>query len=214
MGWKMKGMWITFEGIDGSGKSTLIQQVYNYFKDKQFSVVMTKEPGGTEAGVQLREIVMTPRKNKLLSFTELLIFEADRHETYSKVIAPNLKKGALVLSDRGIDGSIAYQGFGRGLDVGLIDNLTNISTNGQKPDLTILIHIEPKIAIKRVSERNGKRLDQFMLENKEFFSKVSNGFLFTARREPERIFIVDGDLPKNEIVKLTIDIIEKKLGSL
>lgn len=208
----MKAAWVTFEGIGGSGKSTVVNEVYDYFEKKlKKKVIVTREPGGTLAGAELREVVLKSRNDKLLPLTELLLFVADRHETYKKIVEPNIKQGVLVLSDRGLDGSLAYQGFGRGLDMKLIETLNNFSTNRTKPNLTILLDIEPNLSIKRMNQRKEIEQDQFDTERLEFQIKVREGFLYLAKQNPERIVVVDASRAPEEVKKKVIEIITEKL---
>ncbi|WP_127588847.1 dTMP kinase [Paenibacillus koleovorans] len=208
----MKAAWVTFEGIGGSGKSTVVNEVYDYFEKKlKKKVIVTREPGGTLAGAELREVVLKSRNDKLLPLTELLLFVADRHETYKKIVEPNIKQGVLVLSDRGLDGSLAYQGFGRGLDMKLIETLNNFSTNKTKPNLTILLDIEPNLSIKRMNQRKEIEQDQFDTERLEFQIKVREGFLYLAKQNPERIVVVDASRAPEEVKKKVIEIITEKL---
>jgi dTMP kinase len=201
----VKGLWITFEGIGGSGKSTQAGLLYEYFNRKSINAVLTKEPGGTEIGSLLRNILVNNLDVKLESLSELFLFEADRHETFKKIVEPNSEEGIITISDRGIDGSIAYQGFGRGLDINMISTLTNLATNNRKPEVTILVDIEPEIAQKRIALRDNKTIDKFDLEKVEFQSRVRNGFLYAAEKDPNRVKIVDG---KKDVQSLHKDIIK------
>ncbi len=201
----MKGLWITFEGIGGSGKSTQVGLLYGYLKKHLLNVVSTKEPGGTILGGSLRNILVNNLEVSPERLSELFLFEADRHETFKKIVEPNIRVGIITISDRGIDGSIAYQGFGRGLNVDMINTLTNLATDNKKPDLTILVDLAPEIAQERIAQRDNKNLDKFDLEEIEFQKRVRTGFLFAARNDPGRIKIVDG---KKEVEPLHKDIVE------
>ncbi|MBD8591208.1 dTMP kinase [Peribacillus simplex] len=205
----MYGKWITFEGIGGSGKSTQVQLLYDWLKVRNVPVIKTMEPGGTPFGQEIRKIVKAPRSPKLYPFTEFMLFEADRHETIKNVILPSLNEGKIVISDRGIDGTIAYQGFGRNINIELIDMMTNKATESLKPNLSILIDIDTKIAQKRIKKRTDAELDQFDLENIQFQDKVREGFIFTAKRDPERIKVIDGTLTQQEILEKIINLFEK-----
>ncbi|MEK3807780.1 dTMP kinase [Bacillus sp. FSL H8-0547] len=207
----MKGLWITFEGIGGSGKSTQAGLLYEYLKKQSINVALTKEPGGTLIGGLLRNILVTNLDVKPESLSELFLFEADRHETFKKIVEPNSKEGVITISDRGIDGSIAYQGFGRGLDINIISTLTNLATNNRKPDITFLVDIEPKIAQKRIALRDNKTLDKFDLEKIDFQSRVREGFLYTAEKDPDRIKIVDGTKDFQSLNKDIVQIIESQM---
>ncbi|UFT99375.1 dTMP kinase [Radiobacillus kanasensis] len=207
----MMGLWITFEGIGGSGKSTQADFLYEYFKKQSMNVVLTKEPGGTVIGGLLRNILVINLDVKPESLSELFLFEADRHETFKKIVEPNIKEGIITISDRGIDGSIAYQGFGRGLDINMISTLTNLATDNKKPDITILIDIEPEIAEKRIALRDNKTMDKFDLEKVDFQSRVRDGFLYTAEKDPNRVKIVDGTKDVQSLHKDIIQIIDSQI---
>ncbi|MCT1538516.1 MULTISPECIES: dTMP kinase [Lysinibacillus] len=204
----MTGKWITFEGIGGSGKTTQINLLYKYLKNQTCDVILTKEPGGTAIGEILREILVNNFELKLESLSELFLFEADRHETVKKVVNPNIELGKLVLSDRGIDGSVAYQGFGRKLEIEVIHYLTSLATEDKAPDLTILIDINPEIAHQRIINRNNVNIDKFDLEKIQFQTNVRNGFLYMAKQNPKRIIIVDGSLSVEELHQTIVDIVK------
>jgi len=194
------GKWITFEGIGGSGKSTQVELVYNWLIQKNFSVINTLEPGGTDFGKDIRKMVKQTRDPKLNPFTELMLFQADRHETIKQLVQPGLHRGEIVISDRGPFGTIAYQGFGRGISLDLIDKLTIEATEDSKPHLTVLLDIDPRIAQKRINERLDEEHDQFDLEELEFQENVRNGFIYASKKnKSEQVFIIDGSQSKEEI---------------
>ncbi|ALC91535.1 hypothetical protein AM500_18400 [Bacillus sp. FJAT-18017] len=205
----MSGKWVTFEGIGGSGKTTQINILYNWLNDRKIPVVKTMEPGGTNFGQDVRNMVKTPRQPKLNPFTEFMLFEADRHETVKNVIQPSLNEGKIIISDRGIDGTCAYQGFARGINIELIDLMTHEATEGTKPNLTILLDIDPMIAQRRISKRMDTEIDQFDLETIQFQKKVREGFLYTAQRDKKRVHVIDATLTQQEISKKVIDLIKK-----
>lgn len=205
----MTGKWITFEGIGGSGKTTQVELFHNWLKDRNILVVKTMEPGGTTFGQEIRTIVKTPRQPKLNAFTEFMLFEADRHETIKNVIQPSLNEGKIIISDRGIDGTIAYQGFGRKINIELIDMMTNEATEGTKPNLTILLDIDSRIAQKRINKRTDSEIDQFDLETIQFQDKVREGFLYAAQRDSKRVHVIDGTLTQQEISEKIIKLFEK-----
>jgi len=193
------GKWITFEGIGCSGKSTQVETIVKWLRESGFDVVATKEPGGTEVGAELREMVKKPRTQKLQAYTELMIFEADRHETIKQIVQPGIEKGKIVISDRGIDGSIAYQGFGRQMDLNLISGLTQRATEGLEPHLTVFIDISIDTHLARMAQRNSEDEDQFDLEARAFQERVRQGFLHAAEQSPHRVRIVDGALSSEEV---------------
>jgi|Deesub1362B_J571_1020462.scaffolds.fasta_scaffold00050_40 dTMP kinase len=190
------GFFISFEGIEGSGKSTLAERFYEKFKDYGFPVIFTREPGGTEAGERIRDIILN-EKFDIDPYTELLLFLSARKENVKKIILPALKEGKIVVCDRFDDSSFAYQGFGRGIPLRWITRLNKMVTDGLKPDLTFLIDITPETGFSRI-----ERKDRIEKENKHFHEKVRKGFLTLARRAKKRIKVVDGN--KNIIDNLKI----------
>ncbi|WP_324729434.1 dTMP kinase [Lysinibacillus fusiformis] len=203
------GKWITFEGIGGCGKGTQIELIYNWLIEQDIQIVKTKEPGGTEFGSSIRKLVLPDQHPKLSPFTELMLFQADRHETVKQIIIPALNQGAIVLSDRGPFGTIAYQGFGKGVDLDLIDKITVEATEGRKPDFTFLLDIDPEIAKKRIKERNNSEIDQFDLEEIQFQEKVRKGFIDAAKNDKaKKVFTIDGSKQIQEIHYEIINIFE------
>lgn len=167
-----RGILIAIEGIDGSGKSTLANHLYNALQQKYSHVKLTKEPGDTEVGKKIREIVQT-QATPLDSKTEFLLFAADRAEHFSKIIEPLLKQNYLIISDRLADSSLAYQGYGRGLDKDKIKLINAWAMNNRQPDLTVFVKIPIKTALKRIQQRN-EAVSAF--EKKSFLEKVAAGF--------------------------------------
>lgn len=204
----MGGKWITFEGIGGSGKTTQLNLLYSYLKSRSIDVILTKEPGGTVIGEKLRELLVNNLEIKLERLSELFLFEADRHETIKKIVEPNVKLGKFVISDRGIDGSVAYQGFGREIDLEVIDYLTSLATENKQPDLTILIDIDPEIAQQRIANRNNVGIDKFDLEKLQFQANVRKGFLYMAKQNPKRIVTVDGTLSIEDLHQKIVDLVK------
>ncbi len=182
------GKFITFEGIDGCGKSTQIELLAQTLTSKGILVLKTKEPGGTQLGVVLRKMLLDDPM-VLNSYAELLLFLADRIEHIHKVIVPALQKGIWVLSDRYWDSTLAYQGYGRKLDLKWIQDLANSEPLCLKPDLTFLMDISVEESIKR---RLSKKADKMETESKKFLEDVRSGFLQLAQKEKERILLVDG----------------------
>ncbi len=175
----MKGKFIVFEGIDGSGKTTQINQLSKWLISTNLipennQLVITREPGGTELGKSIRSLLLdTSREKSPDSITELLLYAADRSQHVNEVIRPNLNKGNWVISDRYCGSTLAYQGYGRKLDIKLIKDLETIATQGISPDITFLLDITVEESIKRRINRQEDRIEQ---EGREFLSNVSLGF--------------------------------------
>ncbi len=194
----MKGKLITFEGIEGCGKSTQVGLVHRALSERGVSAILTREPGGTEIGSQIRRILLDPRHGSLTPVAELLLYAADRAQHIREKIVPALGQGKVLLCDRFTDATLAYQGYGRGLDPGLITKLNRIATGGCVPDRTILIDLPVKIGLDRANQRNranGVTGTEGRFEEEEiaFHNRVREGYLSLAARDPERIRVVRGD---------------------
>ena len=189
-------MLISFEGIDGSGKSTQARLLYDYLRGKGKKVNLYREPGGTQVGERIREIL---KGFDVSPVGELFLFEASRAELVLK-IKEDLKDGGVVILDRFTDSTVAYQGYGRGLDIEFVKRLNDFATGGLKPDITFLLDIDPEEALKRISSK-----DRF--ENLEFLQRVRAGFLNLAREEENRIAVLDATKGKEEVFREILKIL-------
>jgi dTMP kinase len=206
---------ITIEGGDGTGKSTQIRTLESYLMQRDFACVMTREPGGTALGSLIRKVLLEVGSHEIASSTELFLYLADRAQHVNEVILPALKSDKIVLCDRFTDSTVAYQGYGRGIELGLLRQLNDIADQGVHPDLTILLDCPVSVGLARTARRQtaaGRRQeDRFEREKIEFHEKVRAGFLEMARTEPERFRIVDAT-PSSEEVTLRIKrIIDREL---
>tara|TARA_Y100001934_G_scaffold148596_1_gene178240 strand:- start:574 stop:1200 length:627 start_codon:yes stop_codon:yes gene_type:complete len=201
----MNPLFITLEGIEGSGKSTNIKVINNYLKDKNINYINTREPGGSEVGDQLRNILLNTEK-ELSNQTELLLMLADRVNHIETVIQPNLEKGITVISDRFMDSSYAYQGGGR--EMGL-DNITKIieGLNIIQPNLTLLFDLPVEMALERARKRS--ELDRFESEDYNFHQKIRETYLFLAKENSERIKIIDAAKDIKEVESQVVKELEK-----
>ncbi len=204
-------MFVTFEGIEGCGKTTQAKLLCEALVDRGYSVVFTREPGGTPAAEELRSFLLKPREERFPPFAELSVYEAARAFHVENLIKPSLKEGAVVICDRFIDSTLAYQGYGRGIDLSLVERLNREATGGLKPDLTVLIDLPVEEAFKRISERRKDRMES---ESLKFHQSVREGFLEIARREPERFLIVDGMREVEELHTLILGEVLGRLGAL
>lgn len=210
----MKGTFITFEGIEGSGKTTQIVLLANYLKSHGVKIVLTREPGGTMIGDQIRKILLDPANKALDPSAELLLYAASRAQHLSEVILPALAAGTIVLCDRFSDATLAYQGYGRGLDMNMIRELDRIVTAGMRPDITVLLDINAATGLARARRRNNSRglEGEARFENEEiaFHERVRQGYLTLAKQEPERIRVVDAspspDRIEMEIRKIVVTV--------
>jgi len=181
------GTFITLEGPEGAGKTTQVRLLSAKLDAANVPYVLTRDPGGTPLGKQIRHILLKPG-NPVAPMAELLLYQADRAQNINEVILPGLKAGKLVICDRYIDSSIAYQGFGRDIDLKLIEQLNNMSTQGLKPELTLLFDIESEAGLGRLHPGGHDRMEK---EAIEFHHKVRQGYLTLAKQEPERFRIID-----------------------
>ncbi|MCS7208472.1 MAG: dTMP kinase [Fimbriimonadales bacterium] len=178
---------ITFEGIEGAGKTTLASHLAQWLQTQGIPVLLTREPGGSPMGESLRPLLL---HQTIDPYTELFLFLADRREHTLRVIRPALHSGTWVLCDRYADSTLVYQGYGRGLDIALIRQLNAIATNGLTPDLTVLIDLPVEVALARANTPN-----RFEAEGLAFHQRIREGYLQEAARAPERFLILDGQAP-------------------
>ncbi|WXT99501.1 MAG: Thymidylate kinase [Catillopecten margaritatus gill symbiont] len=182
------GKFITIDGVEGAGKSTQINFICDYLKDKGVNVMLTREPGGTEIGEKIRELLLST-DSKMHSDTELLLMFAARNEHIHSKILPTLEKGDWVLSDRFTDASYAYQGGGRGLDIERITQLEKWIMQNFTPDMTLLLDVPVEIGMQRVESRGAK--DRIEQENLDFFNRVRDAYIARSEQYPERIKLID-----------------------
>ena len=199
-----KGMFITFEGADGCGKSTQMKLLAEYLEKKGIDVVLTREPGAKGLGEKVREILLN-YKGPVSDRCESFLFLADRAQNIDIIVNPAVEEGKIVLCDRHIDSTVAYQGYGRGLDIERINMLNNIATNGRKPDLTFVFDIDIETSMARV----GKEKDRMESAGKDFHNRVRQGYLELAKQEPQRIKVIDAAKSIEEIHAEVIKIFEE-----
>ena len=199
-----KGLFITFEGGDGCGKTTQIKLLDEYLQSKGYQTLVTREPGSKGLGVKLREILLN-YDGEVSPTCESFLFLADRAQHVDCIIKPALQKGVIVLCDRHTDSTVAYQGYGRGLNIEQIHKLNNIATGGLKPDLTIVLDVDVETSQQRV----GKEKDRMESAGIEFFEKVRQGFLEIAKQEPNRVKVVDSTKSIDTIHKEIVELIQK-----
>lgn len=184
-----RGLFVTFEGIDGVGKSTQIAHAKAYLESCGHRVVVMREPGGTKVGERIREVLLDPALDSMSPRAELLLYEAARAQVVDELITPALTAGTTVVCDRFYDSTTAYQGAGRGLDAAKIAELNMLATNNLKPDITFVLDLDPHISLARALKvAEADRLEQ---EGVRFMEKVRAGFLALAAHEPERVVVLD-----------------------
>jgi dTMP kinase len=194
------GTFITFEGIDGSGKSTQLRLLNNYLRAHGCQALVTREPGGTQLGLRLREALLDALE-EVDPLTELLVFAADRAQHVRRKLVPALETGAVVISDRYADATVAYQGAGRGFPPQLISQIVQLATGGLKPDLTLLFDVSIEESVSRTMRRSSSKSsgrgtrDRLDIEAAEFHTRVRDAYLKLAAAEPERIKVIDTSGP-------------------
>lgn len=198
----MQGLFITFEGPDGCGKTTQMKLLAEYFEKKGKEVVLTREPGGKGLGEKVREILLN-YDGEISDRCESFLFLADRAQNIDIIVNPAVKEGKIVLCDRHIDSTVAYQGYGRGLNIDRINMLNNLATNGKKPDLTLVFDVDVETSMKRV----GKEKDRMESAGIDFHNRVRKGYLELAKQEPKRIKVLDATKSIEEIHKDVINIL-------
>lgn len=209
----MAGRFITFEGIEGVGKSTQVQLAADYLRARAVDVVVTREPGGTPLAEAIRRLVLEPQGEAVDAVSELLLMFASRAVHLGNLVEPALARGAWVLCDRFTDATEAYQGGGRGVPLEHIRALERIAQRGRRPDLTLLLDLPVAQAMER-SRRRGGQNDRFESEQSAFFERVRAGYLAIMEREPSRVRRVDASGPVDEVAHAVRGLLEALAGSL
>lgn len=198
-----KGLFITFEGADGCGKTTQLMLLAKYLKSKGLEVVVTREPGARGLGEKIREILLN-YDGEVSSQAEAFLFLADRAQHIDVIVNPAVESGKIVLCDRHTDSTVAYQGYGRGLDIDRIKMLNNLATGDRRPDLTIVFDIDVETSMARV----GAEKDRMESAGEEFFNRVKNGYLKIAELEPERVKVLNATKSVEDIHKEVVALYE------
>jgi dTMP kinase len=194
----MKGKFIVLEGIDGSGKTTQLKLLGDKLKDRGLPVLHTREPGGTRIGDKIREILLNPEYKELVPRAEAFLYAAARAQHVAQVILPALAKGTIVLCDRFLDSSLAYQGFGRGIEVSLLERINEPATDGLVPDLTIILDFCTEDGMDRINQ-SGRRIDRIEREAGAFHQRVRMGYLALAGRSPGRYRVINANRPVEQV---------------
>lgn len=206
-----KGMFISFEGIEGSGKSTQVKLLDKALRERGLETLVTREPGGPAVSEAIRATLLNPEYSEMLPETELLLYMASRAQHTGQWILPALSQGKIVLCDRYNDSTIAYQGAARELDLGFIDLLAKFATFDTCPDLTFLFDLPVETGLKRIS---GRELDRLELESFSFHQKVREQYLILANKQPSRYIVLDAALEADELQRIVLASTLKFLGDL
>ncbi len=193
-----RGLFITFEGTDGAGKTTQIQRLTADLRQTGYDVCLTREPGGTPISEQIRDMLLNPDHSEMAATTELLLYAASRAQHVSEVIKPALEAGKVVISSRFADAMVVYQGYGRGLDLERINHLNRIATDGVTPDVTFVLDLPVEIGLQRVQNSRGG-LDRLEREKIEFHRRLREGYQILAKQEPQRLKIIDSQVNSEQV---------------
>lgn len=209
----MQGKFITFEGIDGSGKSTQLRMLAGELRQRSIDVITTCQPGGTPLGRRLREAFLETEET-VAPIAELLLFAADRAQHVEFLIKPALKEGRVVISDRYADATFAYQGAGRGFPESTVNQIIKLATGGLKPDLTLFFDISVENALRRMSSRTetGAKVNRMDFETSEFYSRVRDAYLEIAKKEPKRFRVIDANGSVEQIQARVSEIVTEFLA--
>lgn len=202
----MKGLFITFEGTEGSGKTTVIEKVEQYYLEKGYKVIRTREPGGSKIAEDIRNVILDVNNTAMDSITEAMLYAASRRQHLVEKVTPYLEKGYIVLCDRFIDSSLAYQGYARGLGIDKVYQLNLIATNGILPDVTIYIDVKPEVGLSRIKSNNREenRLDK---ESIKFHENVYEGYHQVSLMFKERFKVINGEQEREAVYNDTINVL-------
>ena len=204
-------MFITIEGPEGSGKTTAVDTAVKELEKRGYQIVRTREPGGTPIAEQIRNVILDKNNTAMDQRTEALLYAASRRQHLVEKVWPALKEGKIVICDRYLDSSLAYQGGARGLGVDNILQVNSFATEGTFPDLTLLFDIDPKLGLARIAANSNREVNRLDLEKIEFHNKVRNTFLELAKRYPERFVVIDASQSREEVAKKTLEVMLSRI---
>ena len=207
-----KGFLVSLEGPEGAGKTSVLEALIPVLEDRGVEVLTTREPGGVLIGEKIREVILDPSRTEMDPKTELLLYIASRRQHLVEKVLPALAAGKLVIMDRFIDSSVAYQGFGRGLDIDAIDWLNQFATDGLKPDLTLYFDIEVEEGLARIAANSNREVNRLDMEGLDLHRKVRQGYLSLLEREGNRIEKIDASLPLDQVIENTQQLLFDRMG--
>lgn len=211
----MRGYFVSFEGPDGAGKSTVLKEVLNQIgSELKTQYLVTREPGGSKIAEKIRDTILDPANDKMDNKTEALLYAASRSQHVEEIIRPALKEGKVVFSDRYVDSSLAYQGAGRDLGIQEVKQINDFATDKLDPDLTFFLDLAPEVGLKRIEKLRPGQEDRLEQENLAFHKKVYAGFLKVKEMYPERFVTVDATQPIDQVVAQVIAILKQRMPEL
>ncbi|EWG08737.1 dTMP kinase [Cytobacillus firmus] len=194
-----KGKFITIEGPEGAGKTTIIDMLASNLAEEGYQVLQTREPGGIEIAEQIRSVILDKKNTKMDPRTEALLYAAARRQHLAEKVKPALDEGYIILCDRFIDSSLAYQGYARGLGIEEVYSINSFAIEGMMPELTLYFDIDPEAGLNRINQHKGREVNRLDLEQLDFHHKVREGYLKLMELYPERIFKIDASKPLEEV---------------
>ena len=207
-----KGFLVSLEGPEGAGKTSVLEAIIPILENRGIEVLSTREPGGVLIGEKIREVILDPSHTEMDPKTELLLYIASRRQHLVEKVLPALATGKLIIMDRFIDSSVAYQGFGRGLDIEAIDWLNEFATDGLKPDLTLYFDIEVEEGLARIAANSNREVNRLDMEGLDLHRKVRQGYLSLLEREGNRIEKIDASLPLDQVIENTQQLLFDRMG--
>ena len=207
-----KGFLVSLEGPEGAGKTSVLEAIIPILEDRGIEVLSTREPGGVLIGEKIREVILDPSHTEMDPKTELLLYIASRRQHLVEKVLPALAAGKLVIMDRFIDSSVAYQGFGRGLDIEAIDWLNEFATDGLKPDLTLYFDIEVEEGLARIAANSDREINRLDMEGLDLHRKVRQGYLSLLEKEANRIVKIDASVPLDQVIAITQQLLFDRMG--
>ena len=208
----MKGFFITFEGTEGSGKTTVIEKVEKYYVEKGYQVIRTREPGGSKIAEDIRNVILDVNNTNMDSLTEAMLYAASRRQHLVEKVIPYMEKGYIVLCDRFIDSSLAYQGHARNLGIDKVYQLNLIATNGLLPDATIYIDVRPEVGLARI-KTNNREQNRLDLEKLSFHDKVYEGYHIVSEMFKDRFKVINGEQDRESVFNDTVEVLNKIINN-
>ncbi len=204
----MDGKFISFEGTEGSGKTSVIKKVKEFFEDKGYQVLITREPGGIRISEKIRDIILDKTHTEMDSKTEALLFAASRRQHLVEKVLPALNEGKIVLCDRFVDSSLVYQGLARNIGLEEVYAINKFAIEDTLPDMTIFVDVRPEVGLKRVFDTPNREVNRLDLETLNFHKKIYQGYLDLIKKYPKRLKKINGEQPINDVAKEAIDLID------
>ncbi|WP_238655782.1 dTMP kinase [Paenibacillus piscarius] len=208
---KREGFFITLEGGDGSGKTTILGRVAAYLQNHSMPYIITREPGGIEIAEKIRSIILDPAHTAMDARTEALLYAAARSQHLAEVVEPALEQGITVLCDRFVDSSLVYQGVARGLGIEAVREINRFATGGRMPDLTFYLDVDPEVGLSRINANQSREVNRLDLESLEFHRKVKAGYEQVIAAEKQRIVVLDANRPVHMVEQELVQVLKDRI---